>query len=241
MADAIRLEGLDSISAMIADLGPGLARANEKAQNAMAYKLMMAEREQAKASLDRPTPFSVSSIAYKKVGASSFTVGNVTVSTPDIPGAGVFVVDRRKQAKADDRSYLGVQIFGGSTAGPRASEQTLQALGLMPIGTVWVPAANVKLDAYGNMRGAGIGSMLADLKANGRRGQNFAVIGRNGDERGIITRIGDEWYPWLWFVTPRSYSERLEFYQRAEAEVSSQFKPILDAEIDKELQRLAAL
>lgn len=239
MADAIRLEGLESVRALIADLGPGLERASERAQNQMAYKLMVAEREQAKTELDRPTPFTVSSIAYKKVGATSFSVGNVTVSTPSIPGAGVFVVDRRKQVQANERAYLGVQIFGGNTAGPRGSELALRALGFLPSSKVWVPAANVKLDAYGNIRAAGITSMLADLKANGRRGQNFAVIGRPGDENGIFTKIGDEWFPWLWFVTPRVYSAKLGFYERAESEVAAQFPKLLADAVDYELQRMA--
>lgn len=239
MAEAIRLEGLDNVKELIAGLGPGLQRANERAQNKMAYELMVAERDQLKSEIDRPTPYSVSSIAYKKVGASSFTVGNLTVSTPDIPGAGVFVVDRRKQQPADERSYLGVQIFGGTSAGPKGSELALRAMGLLPSGKVWVPASNVKLDAYGNVRASGIQAMVADLKANGRRGINFAVIGPKGDERGIFTKIGDEWYPWLWFVTPRTYQARLGFYERAEKEVATKFPGILAVEVDKELAKMA--
>lgn len=239
MADAIRLEGLNSVREMLAAIGPGLEKANEKAQNRMAYALMVAEREQVKSSLDRPTDFTVSSIAYKKVGASSFSVGNVMVSTPNIPGAGVFVVDRRKQAQANDQSYLGVQIFGGSTAGPRGSEVALRSMGFMPSGKVWVPAAGVGLDASGNVRGSVVNAMIADLRAHGRRGLNFVVIGRPGDEVGIFTRVGEDWYPWVWFVTPRSYTDRLGFYERAESEVASQFPAILADEIDKELRRAA--
>ena len=64
MADAIRLEGLNSVREMLAAIGPGLEKANEKAQNRMAYALMVAEREQAKASL-----------AYLHDGALRLTVG----------------------------------------------------------------------------------------------------------------------------------------------------------------------
>ena len=239
MADTIRLEGLNSVQAMIADLGPGLDRANKNAQNKMAYELMVAERDQAKSSLDRPTPFTVSSIAYKKVGATSFKAGSVTVSVPDVAGAGLFVADMFHNRRADEDAYVGVQIFGGATAGPRASERALQSMGFMPRGTVWVPAAGVGLDAYGNVRGAGIQSMLADLRANGRRGQNFAVMGAPGREKGIITKVGDDWYPWLWFVTPRVYSARLGFYERAEREVAARFPQILADAVDYELQRMS--
>lgn len=235
MADAIRLEGLNSVREMLAAIGPGLEKANEKAQNRMAYALMVAEREQAKASLANPTPFSVSSIVYKKVGASSFTVGGITVPTPDIPGAGVFIGDLFKRFGADEEHYLGVQIFGGQTAGPRRSELALQAMGMMPQGYVWAPAQNVGLDAYGNVKGSVIGSMLADLKRNGRRGENFVVIGPRGQEKGILTRVGDDWYPWLYFVRPASYAGRYGFYERADTEVGQKFPTILSEEVEKAL------
>lgn len=236
---AIRLEGLASVQALIADLGPGLQRANVFAQNKMAYELMVAERDQAAASLDRPTPFTVSSIAYKKVGATSFRAGSVTVSVPNIPGAGVFVADRFHNAGAEAERYVGVQIFGGATAGPRRSEKALRNLGLMPAGTVWLPAQGVGLDAYGNVKGSVVQAMLSDLRAHGRNGENFRVIGRAGQEKGIYTKVGDDWYPWLWFVTPRTYSAKLGFYERAEREVATQFPTILANAVDYELTRMA--
>lgn len=236
---AIRLEGIASVQAMIADLGPGLERANVFAQNKMAYELMVAERNQLAADIDRPTPFTVSSIAYKKVGATTFKAGSVTVTVPNIPGAGVFVADRFHATGADEQDYVGVQVFGGSTAGPRASERALRNLGMMPAGKVWMPAQGVGLDAYGNVRGAGIQVMLTDLRAHGRNGENFRVIGRAGQEKGIYTKVGDDWYPWLWFVTPRTYSAKLGFYQRAEQEVATQFPTILANAVDYELARMA--
>ena len=65
-AESIKLEGLNNVKEMLAALGPGLEAANERAQNKMAYELMLAEREHAKAKLDRPTSFTISSIVYKK-------------------------------------------------------------------------------------------------------------------------------------------------------------------------------
>lgn len=231
----IQLEGLSNVREMLAAVGPGLEKANEKAQNRMAYALMQAEREQAKASLANPTPFSVSSIVYKKVGEPSFKVGALTVPTPNIPGAGVFVGDLFKQFGADEEHYLGVQIFGGQTAGPRKSELALQAMGMMPPGYVWAPAKNLVLNAYGNVRPAGIGSMLADLKRNGRRGENYVVIGKPGQEKAVLTKVGDEWYPYLYFIKPASYSERYGFYDRANAEVGQKFPTILREEVEKAL------
>lgn len=243
MAEAIRLEGLDSVRAMIADLGPGLERANKNAQNKMAFELMKAEREQAKSALDRPTPFTVNSIAYKKADATSFTVKaggqSVTVTTGDVKGAGVFAVDIANQERADDKDYVGVQIFGGKTAGPRRSEIKLQQMGMMPTGMVWLPATGVVLDAYGNVKGSVITSMLADLRNNGRKGKKFYVLGRVGEEKGILTKDRFGWYPFLWFVTPRTYSAKLGFYERADSELATQFPTILANAVDYELARLA--
>lgn len=235
----IQLEGLSSVRELLAAIGPGLEVANEKAQNRMAYALMVAEREQAKASLANPTPFSVSSIVYKKVGATSFKVGSVTVPTPAIPGAGVFVGDLFQRFGATEEHYLGVQIFGGKTAGPRRSELALQSLGFMPTGTVWAPAPGVGFDAYGNIKGSVISSMIADFKRNGRRGENFVIIGRAGDEKGVLTRVGDGWYPFLFFIKPATYDARFGFYDRANAEVAQKFPAILREEVEKVLAQAA--
>lgn len=235
----IRLEGLGNVRELIAALGPNLEQANEKAQNRMAYALMVAEREQAKSSLANPTPFSVSSIVYKKVGATSFSVGGVSVATPDIPGAGVFVGDLFQRFGANEEHYLGVQIFGGQTAGPRRSERALQSMGLMPAGYVWAPAQGVGFDAYGNVKGSVIQSMLADFRRNGRRGENFVIIGRAGDEKGILTKVGDDWYPFLFFIKPANYGERFGFYDRANTEVAQKFPAILSEEVDRAIAKAA--
>lgn len=235
----LALEGLGGVRELLASLGPALDEANQKAQNRMAYALMVAEREQARSSLDNPKPFTVNAIVYKKHGETSFKVGDLTVSTPNIEGAGVFVGDLFKRFGANEEHYLGVQIFGGKTAGPRASELRLQEMGMMPSGMVWVPAPNVGLDSYGNVKGQVIQKMLADLRANGRRGQNFVVLGRPGQEKGIYTKVGDEWFPFLAFVSPKTYTDRFGFYERANAEVSQKFVGILDEEIDRALAKAA--
>ncbi len=243
MADAIRLEGINSVQAMIADLGPGLDRANKNAQNKMAYELMKAEKDQLKSALDRPTPYSVNSIAYKKVGQTSFTVksGNqsATVQAGEIKGAGVFVADIANQERADDQDYLGVQTMGGTTAGPRPSEIELKRLGMMPAGMVWVHAGGATLNAYGNVPGPTIRSMLADLRNNGRRGKKFFVMGPPGQEKGVYIKEGGNWLPFIYFVTPRVYGKKLGFYERAEAEITANFNRILAEAVDYQLERMA--
>lgn len=243
MADTIRLEGVASVQAMIADLGPGLDRANKNAQNKMAYELMKAEKDQLKSALDRPTPFSVNSIAYKKADATSFTVKaggkTATVATGDVKGAGVFVADIANQERADDQDYLGVQTMGGTTAGPRPSEIELKRLGMMPAGMVWVHAGGATLNAYGNVPGPTIRSMLADLRNNGRRGKKFFIMGSPGQEKGVYINVGGNWLPFIYFVTPRVYGKKLGFYERAEAEITANFNRILAEAVDYQLERMA--
>ena len=243
MAESIRLEGVASVRAMIADLGPGLDRANKNAQNKMAYELMVAEKDQAKTRFDRPTPYTVSSIAYKKTDATSFSVSgggqSATVNTPDIKGAGVFVVDIAKQAGADADAYLGVQTVGGPTAKPRRSEVFLQKEGMMPQGYVWVPASGASFNTYGIIPASTIWSMMRDLDNNDGKGKTYFLMGRGDGAMGVYVKKMGQWMPFLWFIKPRDYQPRLGFYERADAEIAAQFNKILSDAIDYQLERMA--
>jgi hypothetical protein len=249
---AIRLEGLNSVSALIADLGPGLERANERAQNKMAYNLMVAEREQAKSDLDRPVPGTLSSILYKKYGATSLSFSNpgYTVAVPGIKGAGVFVGDLYGKTLATTESVLGVQIEGGPPAGPKRSAKILQQFRFMPAGKVWVPALGAPLDAYGNLRGSLISFMLQNMGTNPYApvtdDNKFLLMGEPGDEYGIYwkgstsaAQKGGAWRPLLWFINPPTYSKRYKWNERADTEVAAQFNGILAWYVDDELARMA--
>lgn len=235
----IQLEGLNSVREMLAAIGPGLEKANEKAQNKMAKQLMYAEREQAKSDLDRPKPFTVSSIGYKQYGAKSLTIKSdkksATLNTPDIKGAGLFVADLTKQAGAIAESYFGVQMLGGTTAKPRKSELFLQKEGFMPQGMVWVPASGAQFDAYGNITGPTIWSMMRELANNKGRGPNYFMF----SNKGVFVKRDGQWMPFLWFVTPRQYAPKLDFQGRAESEIASKFNAILSAEVEYELRKAA--
>ena len=249
---AIRIEGLNSVAALITDLGPGLERANERAQNKMAYTLMQAEREQAKSDLDRPVPAVISSILYKKYGASSISFSNpsYTVSVPNIKGAGVFVGNLFAKTLATFDSVLGVQIEGGPPAGPKRSAKVLQQFGFMPRGKVWVPALGAPMDAYGNLRGSLLSFMLQNMGTNPYAPvtdeNKFIVMGEPGQEydiywKGSASRKqkGGAWRPLLWFINPPTYQPRFKWAERADTEVATNFNGLLSWYIDDELARMA--
>lgn len=247
----IAIEGLDSVRALIASLGPGLEKANERAQNKMANNLMLAEREQAKADLDRPTPFTVNSLVYKKYGATSLTFKNpaMTVAVPGIKGAGVFVGNFFKKTLATIDSVLGVQIYGGAPAGPKRSAKVLQQYGFMPRGKVWVPALGTPLDAYGNLRGSLLSYMLQNMGTNPnapvKEDIKFMPMGEPGQEYGIYWKgststkqKGGAWRPLLWFIDAPTYQPRYKWEERADQEVAANFKQILAWYIDDELKKM---
>jgi hypothetical protein len=232
MSASIEVRGMDDVRSLIASLGDEMERVNAGAQNQMAYELYRAEQDQMRADIDRPTPWSVGSLRYKKYDQPGGE------GAPNVKGAAVhFAVPFGLSAGLEADEYLGVQSLGGKTAGPKRSEVRLRALGYLPADMVWVPAAGVKLDRYGNVSGATIQSMLADL-AKGPKGANFFVLGYPRRPRGIFARIGEDWHPFLWFISRRSYTAIFDFYGRADREVEARFKVIWGERVDQALRRL---
>jgi hypothetical protein len=245
----VSVNGLGSVKELLAGLGGELQKANELSQNKMAYELWGAERRAAKSDLDRPTPWTLSSIVYKKFGAKQFTVKNkagdpIFVRTPGIEGAGVFVVDKFERDRSDAEHYLGVQTLGGVTAGPRRSETALQMRGWMPKGKIWVPAVGTRLDRYGNVPGSLISAMLSNLGANpygqgqpGNVEEKYVLVGPRGDEEGVFQKVRGEWRPFLWFVSRETYQSRFDFYGTADKEIQLKFQGILAGYVNKAIEK----
>jgi len=237
----VEIKGLDGVKALLAGLSGELKKVGDQAQNQMAYEIYAAEKDQMRADLDRPTPWSVGSVRYKKVG----TRVSSWFGAPKIEGAAVGFEDPfGYQSGLEPERYLGVQIVGGVTAGPKRSELQLQQLGVMPKGTVWVPDRRVAVNAYGNIPGQVFVSIYWDLKQSlpdHRRGKNWAVIGPKGKELGIIAKVGGEWVPYLWFVPRAKYSKRYDFYGRAEREAASRMPSILSDKLDAAVERMKAV
>lgn len=239
---SVRLDGASQVQAMIAALKDKLPKAVEYAQNKMIYQVWAAEKDQMQKDIDRPTPFSLNSLQYKKVG----TPKPLELNTD---GAAVYMANAFKAgSKVGPDEYLGVQIVGGLTAGPRRSERLMQSLGWMPKDTVWVPASGVPLNQYGNISGALISAMLTNLGANpygnkknrSAEKTTFVLVGPPGREEGVFRLVGSQWRPFLWFVKRSTYRARYRFHERGAAEIAAQFPGILAGYVAKAAQESAS-
>ncbi len=256
MPAAIRLTGANKLGVFLAGLKGELADASRRGQNKMAYTLMQAEREQLRSDVDSPTPWSVQSILYKPADSNALKIGASRILVPGIEGAGVFLVDRFSMERADERHPIGVQIRGGEGFQPTAFESVLQQRGIIPRDHVYVPARNVRLDRYGNIPGAQISAMLSHLGLNqygvvAPESRQFAFFpkptaGVVGGElvrryaKGVLAKIGDDWVPYIYFVpNPGTYRSRFDFYGRADREIETHFRGILDWYVTKALQKSA--
>lgn len=234
----VELVGADGVKAMLAALAGNLPKAAEQAQNKMIYTVWTAERQQIAIDINKPVAWTVGAILYKKVGTP-------TALQPDIQGAAVYMANAFVAGSfVGPDQYLGVQILGGETGGPRRSEKALQRAGIIGPDTVWVPATGVKLTAEGNVPGGTISAMITDLGFNPyaqTKDKNFCLIGKPA--KGVLAKVasGGEsvWLPFLWFVPRRDYEARWDFYGRANLEIGAKFQGILSDYIDKAVQESA--
>jgi hypothetical protein len=220
---SVQVNGIDDVKLMLADLQRTMPVAARYAKNEVIQKVWEGEKLQAVADLDRPKPFTVNQILFDKKETDQ-SIGRVWVRDPF------------DQQGANERSYLGVNTLSGLRERRKASEIALQSFGIMPTGTVWVPDKSVALDANGNISSRAIQSMVEEFRQwrNVRNpARNFALI----KGKGILTKISGSWYPFLWFVDPRQYRERFDFYGRADREVNYWWQSIYDKAIQKELDR----
>ncbi len=124
--------------------------------------------------------------------------------------------------------FLAAEIEGG-TRKVKRFESALQAKGLMPKGWFAIPGRQAPLDAHGNVPGAFIVRILADLQAFGEQGYR---TNRRGDRRGarktnyfFVPRKGSHLKPGVYwhmpnrmlgcvfiFVSKVSYQKRFDFY-----------------------------
>jgi hypothetical protein len=237
----VEIKGLDGVKTMLAGLSGELKTADKSAQTELAKQIRSAEQDQMRRDLDRPKPWSLSSVLYKQAGVTSSYAG-----APRIEGAAIFWnIKFGTPSGLLPEQYLGVQIEGGVTAGPRRSEKVMQDHGWMPKDRVWVPAAEAPRDQYGNVPGGYIASMLTSFgaivsrKVRPPKGAAYILIGEPGDEVGVFRRVGGEYIPFLWFVPRASYKKRFDFYGRGDQEVIRQFPAIYRQAVDEALQRLA--
>ena len=240
----IDIKGLDSVKSMLAALTGELETASKYAQNSLAAQIREGEQAEMQADLDRPTPWAMGSLRYKQAGATS-----PSPAAPNVEGAAVFFeTNFGYKAGLEAEQYLGVQIEGGVTAGPKRSERILQRAGVISSDVVWVPAREAPLDSYGNVPGSIISDMLSTLGLNpyGRtKDQRYALIGPKGAAVAVIWRptiggyAGNTWLPLLYFVPRAHYDARYDFYGRADKEVAIKWQGIYDKYVKIALEKAA--
>jgi hypothetical protein len=232
---SVEIRGLEGVRTMLLALGDELKAAGDKAQTTLAYQIMEGEKAQMVADIDRPTPFSLGSLRYKPAGSPGLP------GAPLIDGAAVYFETPYGDVPGlEPQEWLGVQVMSGATSGPRSSELDLQGLGFLRPDYVWVPDPIIALDAYGNVSGNVIKSMIDELyrlDENGQ-GENFFVLGGKANPKGIWAKIGGTWLPFLWFVPRAQYSESFDFHGRAERETEYAWAGIYDEAIREALARL---
>jgi hypothetical protein len=229
----IQVRGLTEANAALAQLSRDLPRAAVKATDRLVFKVWEAEKAQMVADLDRPRPFALGAIRYKRPKLTD-------------PVGEVYVVNQFGQGVArEDRNYIGMQIGGGRRTFPKRSERALQSMGIMPRGTVWVPSSFARLDASGNIGGTTIKRLVTEFRAHGRRrhdDRRFYVRGGvRAAAQGIWQKIGRRWLPLVYFVPTKTYRRRFKFYERGNSEVAYHFRSIYGREIDRERERLGLL
>lgn len=162
------------------------------ALNAVAEKVKAAEEHEMRDVLDRPTPYTMSSVYLKRATKQALVA---EVGLKDFSGKGTPAT-----------KFLSPLIKGG-TRRLKRFERALRSVGALPDGYVAVPGSAARLDAFGNMDRGQIVQILSFFKAfpeagykanmsperrkslakGSKKKQGFAYfVGRPGNGRGPL-------------------------------------------------------
>lgn len=131
-----------------------------QASNAVAFELRNTWKTTAQRVFDRPTPFTVNAVLYRK-------------ATKAKPFAEVFIRDEAAKGTPPSK-YLLPQVQGG-TRRPKGLETLLRSSGRggeawLPAGMFAVPGKGADLDAFGNVRSGQVRQILSQLSAGREAG-----------------------------------------------------------------------
>ncbi|WP_115530647.1 hypothetical protein [Xanthomonas campestris] len=121
-----------------------------QACNATAYEIREVWKRTAPRVFDRPAPLTINAAMYRK-------------ATRDRLFAEIFLRDEAFKGTPPAK-YLRTEVEGGQRR-KKGFEVLLQQKGLMPAGTFAVAGRGAKLDAYGNVPGSTITTILSQLRA----------------------------------------------------------------------------
>lgn len=203
-----------------------------------AYKAKDDLRNEMQSVFDRPTPYTLNSIAVRRATTANPTA-ELYIKGEGSSGKGVAAT-----------KYLTPEVYGGSRSHKRF-ERALQARGLMPSGMYVVPAGGAKLDQYGNASRGQMTQILSQLKVQLTSGYDSAASNSAASKRsrrrqgvtyfslprghgklkpGIYLRRdfahGSEVKPVFLFVSNPSYNVRLPFHKIVEQSAQRNFQTI---------------
>jgi hypothetical protein len=167
------VDGLAGVQSMLSSISQ--RRINAVVATALtrtAVEVKAAEVSELAQSIDRPTPYTLSSIYVKPARADSLA-------------AEVWFKDDMAGSGTPATKYLLPQVEGGQRHMKRF-EKALQAAGVMPTGTVAVPGSAAKLDAYGNMSRGQIQQILSQAGTELTAGHNRTLT--KGTDRASRTK-----------------------------------------------------
>lgn len=181
---------------------------------------------------DRPTPYTLNSLFVKPSTAQTLSA---RVMVKDTAGSGVV-----------PEKFLQPEVEGGGRR-EKGIEKALRYAGILRSGERVVPSLDMKLDAFGNVPGARVRSILASVEksggktAKGRKGSGVFAA-QIGKTRGIWQRKGNgkarSLTPLFIFTTAQpQYTQRLDFTGVAERVAQKHFRTEFANAVDNLMKR----
>ena len=252
MKIGIDIKGLDAAQANLRGLADSKIKAAAKAAlNTAAYQGAEATKKEMAQVFDRPTPWVLGGVRYKKA-----TIEKLEASI-DFDKWG-------NKTNVTVAHVLNAEIYGGQRRHKR-HEIALQRAGILPSGMGIVPGKAAQLDAYGNMKGGQIVQIMSWFgsfgeqgyranstdktrarlgrdKRNGQKGFQYFVLQKSYGklQPGIYQRFqfghGSAVKPVMIFVKLPWYKKRLDFYGVAEKAAREAFGPAFRGYLDQMLK-----
>lgn len=158
----VSVQNLDGAINYVRGLGKQMAFAGALTLNKLAQgPVKQALRREMADSLDRPTPFTLRSIALTQLATRDNPVA--VMDFKDVAGG---------QRPAAD--YLRWQVQGGQRR-LKAFEIMLRSMGILPDGYFMVPGSGAKFDAYGNVSRGQIVALLSYFRAFPEDGRGWKM------------------------------------------------------------------
>lgn len=153
---SITITGIKELQATLGQHARQAPYAVMNGLNKTAYEVLPVIKHEMKDSFDRPTPYTLSGVRYRK-------------ATKENLEADIYISDERMKTGIPQAKYLRWEIHGG-TRRLKRFEESLRAKGILPSNKFCIPASGAKIDAYGNMAGGQIVQILAFFEAFGEQG-----------------------------------------------------------------------